>query len=492
MKTFIKLISVFLIAGLVFSSCEKDYLDVNKDPNNPSEAPANRVFPASTAEVAGVVGGRYTLVGGIFSQWWTQANSANQYKEFAAFDLTSSNFDFAFQELYSGALNDLQDVRVKAKNKEDWSFYLMATVMEAYTYQILVDLYDKIPYREALQGADNIDPQYDNGQLVYDSLITKIDRALAKPLDASTVTDPGATDLVFGGDMDQWVRFANTLKLKIYLRQSDARPEIAENGINELYNSGAEFLTQSATMDVFIDQDSKSNPFYEMDRRQLNTRNNLRASKTLFDYLQTNGDPRYEELYMEAENGGYNPMKQGNHNASNSQLNPADVSVVTVEPNDPVYFLSAAESHFMQAEVAVKYGLGDAQTHYQAGVKEAFNMHGLDGTPFVGSGGAYEFPVNGNEEEKMKAIMKQKWVGFARFQGIEAWIEWKRTGYPEVNENGYNAGDYEPGQFVSPVSNTLGENQFPLRLPFPQSEYNNNPNTPDLVDITQPVWWDQK
>ena len=70
-------------------------------------------------------------------------------------------------------------------------------------------------------------------------------------------------------------------------------------------------------------------------------------------------------------------------------------------------------------------------------------------------------------------------------------MEWKRTGYPEVNTEGYDAANYELGQFVSPVTNTIGENQFPLRMIFPQSEYNNNPNTPEQVPVTQPVWWDQ-
>ena len=494
MNRFIKIMSVFLMAGIVLGSCEDDWLDINRDPENPAEAPAELIFPASVSEVAGIVGGRYTLVGGIFSQWWTQANSANQYKQFAAFNLSRDAFDGEFQQLYAGALNDLKEVKSQARADDNWSFYLMATVMEAYTYQLLVDIYDQIPFRQALKGANNISPEYDDGQLVYDSLITRIDRALAKPLDAASSVDPDDKDLLFNGDMDQWVRFANTLKLKIYLRQRFARPNVAQQGITDLYNEGAQFLGTSAKMDVFEDADSKSNPFYEMDKRQLNTPNNLRASQTLFDFLQVNGDPRYQALYNEAANGGYNPMKQGNHNAPSSgpgSLDPDDVSVVHVEPRDPVYFLSAAESHFMQAEVAVVYGLGDAQSQYNQGVIDAFSQLGMDGSSFVASGGAYEYPSGGTQEEQMEAIMMQKWAGFARFQGIEAWIEWKRTGYPQVNPNGYEHASYEVGQFVSPVTNVLGENEFPLRMPFPQSEYNNNPNTPDLVPVTQPVWWDQ-
>src|SRR6056297_915914 len=123
MKTFLKIISVFLIAGFVLSSCEKNWLDVNQDPNNPTEAPADLIFPAGVSEVAGIVGGRYCLVGGIFSQWWTQANSSNQYKGFTSFNITRTDFNNEFEQLYSGALNDLNEVKRQAKASEDWGFY---------------------------------------------------------------------------------------------------------------------------------------------------------------------------------------------------------------------------------------------------------------------------------------------------------------------------------------------------------------------------------
>ena len=479
MKNILKLTLITsLIVGL-FVSCEKDFLDVNDDPNNATEATAGQIFPAATASMAGVVGGDYALAGGIWSQYWTQANSANQYKNYSSFNMSPDDLDrFAWEELYSGALNDFKAVKDKASENEDWSYFLMSTVLESYTYQVLVDLYNRIPYSEALQGAENINPEFDNGEVVYDDLISRIDNALAKNLEANSVSNPGAKDFIFNGDMDKWVRFANTLKLKIFLRQRYANPTIAENGIQDMYNNGAEFLNSNASMDVFEDADSKSNPFYEKDRRQLNTPNNLRASETLFDFLQTNSDPRYENLYNESANGGYDAMPQGSHNASTSQIDPDNISVVHLEPTDPVIFMSKAESHFLQAEVALKYGLGgNPKTHYDNGVMAAFDQYGLDGSSFIASGGAYEFPTSGTEQEKLKAIMTQKWAAMARFQGMEAWTEWRRTGYPDF--------------FVSPQDNSLGQGNYILRLLFPDSERKANKNTPAQVPITVPVWWDK-
>ena len=479
MKNILKLtIIASLIVGL-FGSCEKDFLDVNDDPNNATEATAGQIFPAATASAAGVIGGNYALAGGIWSQYWTQANASNQYKSFASFNISPDDLDrFAWEELYSGALNDFKAVREKASTDEDWSYFLMSTVLETYTYQILVDLYNRIPYFDALQGADNLNPEFDNGELIYEDLISRINGALAKNLDASSVSNPGAKDFIFNGDMDQWVRFANTLKLKIYLRQRYANQTVAQDGITDMYNNGAEFLETNASMDVFQDADSKSNPFYEMDRRQLNTPNNLRASETMFNWLESNSDPRTEYLYNEAESGGYEAMPQGSHNASNSQIDPDDISVVHLEPTDPVIFMSAAESYFLQAEVAVIYGLGgSAKTLYDNGVMAAFAQYGLDGSSFIASGGEYEFPASGTEEDKLQAIITQKWAAMARFQGMEAWTEWRRTGYPDF--------------FVPPQDNALGQGEFLLRLLFPDSERRANTNYPSLVPVTVPVWWDK-
>ena len=91
MKNILKLTLITsLIVGL-FVSCEKDFLDVNDDPNNATEATAGQIFPAATASMAGVVGGDYALAGGIWSQYWTQANSANQYKNYSSFNIFVTN-----------------------------------------------------------------------------------------------------------------------------------------------------------------------------------------------------------------------------------------------------------------------------------------------------------------------------------------------------------------------------------------------------------------
>src|SRR5215216_1449603 len=125
----------FLIVGalLAMSSCKK-VLDINKDPDNPGvdEATPALVFPAGVASSAGRIGGDLAILGGIWAQYYTQNTTSNQYKNIDAFNLSKSDYGTTWTELYAGGLNDLQYVINKSKEQQDWTFYLMGTVMKAY------------------------------------------------------------------------------------------------------------------------------------------------------------------------------------------------------------------------------------------------------------------------------------------------------------------------------------------------------------------------
>ena len=488
-----KLVNIGLVASaLLYTTACKDFLDVNVDPNNPVDAPVELVLPAAVMSTAGVIGGDYAILGGIWSQYYTQNNGSNQYKTIDAFDLRAPDYRGRWQELYAGALNDYRFVKEKATQEEDWNAYLMATVMEAYTYQVQADLYDQIPFSEALQGAANTTPTYQSGPEVYDSLIVRIDDALANPI--TQTSNIRASDIVFGGDMDQWVQFANTLKLKIYLRQIYARPEVATTGITELYSSGVQFLNMPANVDVFSDATSRRNPLFEQDQSPaLNTNQNLRASMTLFSFLQANGDPRLAQTYVPGS-GGQLALEQGTFSTPSTTIVPTTLSRALIRPTDPVYFISEAESYFLQAEAALReFGNGNAETLYNAGVQASFAQLGLaDGADsLLAEGGAYAFPTAGTMEEKLEAIIVQKWVALSGTkQGLEAFFERNRTNYPEISPVRATNAAYVPGQVTFPVEAVTNPGEFAKRLIWPDWERQRNPNTPAEEPITKEVWWD--
>jgi len=498
-----KKIAIFLTTlTVVLASCS-DFLDVNKDPNNaPNSTPALNL-PAGIASAGARLATNYNIMGGMWVQYWAQNNGSNQYKGFDGYVVQQSTLNADFNEIYSGSLQDLEYARKESKKAADWNLYLMSTVMQCYVYQMMADIYDEIPFDEALQGNIIPHPHFRPGQEVYDSLIVRIDEALSKDFKAKTNTDPGKQDLLFVDPdkgttvMARWFQFANTLKLKIYLRQIYARPAVAQAGINALYAANAKFLTTSAAMYQFEDQENKSNPLYEADRRKLNTAENIKASKTFMDFLVINDDTLRMKLLFNAGAKGYRGIEQGNFGASTVEIVPNDISTAAIRATDTLYFMSRAEVLFMQAEVAARGmgpGTGAAKGLYDAAVEAAFDRFKLAGAAadYTGSGDVYEYP-DGTLEENLKAIATQKWIALAGIEGLEMFFERNRLGYPVYSETTYSDEDnYVIGDLVYPIGGVTGFGNYPKRLLYPETERNRNPNTPEQVPATTKVWWDTK
>lgn len=481
------------------TGCTKNWLDINQDPNNAADATSELVFPAGTLSIGACIGGQYNLIGGFWSQYWSQSNASNQYKFIDQYLISEGDFNVIWREMYANGLADINIARNKARESKNNAFYLMSTVMQAYGFTILVDFYNNVPYSEAFQGnADvkNYNPKYEDGKSIYLDLISKIDTALA--LEMNELTDKQKSqDLVFKGDINSWIRFANTLKLKMFLRMAYSDPAYAQQKIQELYANGAEFLNQDAGLNIFIDEAKKDNPLFESDRRSLNTTVNLRVSATLFFYLRNNADPRIDYVVQGNITSATIPMPQGGFGLPDAQLNHNNVAVFDLYPTTPVYFISAIESRLLQAEAIERgWGTGDAKSLYDAAITLDFTRKGFDGSSFVATGGVYEYPSTGSFEQKLESIIMAKWVAFAGTQGAEAFFEWCRTGYPRVSSipawqgNSFNNA-YLGGQFTYSLGGTT-TGKFPQRLIYPQDEVNLNKNFPGQVSVTDKVWWNKK
>jgi len=487
----ISIFSVLLLSMLMIGVSCKNQLDINQSPNVPSLEQGNPqlVFPAGVLATVGKVGGDLTILGGIWAQNYTQSAISNQYKYIDAYDVKATDFNASYNVLFTSGLKNYKYVTDKARASGDWTFYLMGTVMNAYTTAILVDLYDKIPYSEAFQGTTNLQPKFDDGFEIYKDLLSRIDSALSKDFSAltnSVAAKPGFTssDLIFSGDLTKWKAFANTLKLKLYLRLVNAQPALAQSSITSLISSGVPFLTVDASVTNFTDVLDKDNPFYEQNIRSLNTPDNVRASRTFASWLVKNKDPRAVSYF-----GAANPnsVNQGDYNGTDPTYNTAKVFVQ--KPTDPVVFISKAESYFLQAEADARYFGGvKAQALYNQGVLAAFASTGNDGTAFIT--GAYAFPNSGTLEQKIEAIVVQKWASFPYgCHAIEGFFEKNRTGYPKTSPVYSTDDTYIPGQFVVAKNSVLPSGQLPKRLVYPYDETSRNTNAPALVPSTTAVWW---
>ena len=485
--------SLLVLIVLLLGSCE-EWLDVNDSPNNPTNVAPEYVLPAAQISVAATVSGNFAIVGGLWSQHWTQSHVASQYKTIDSYDLQSNAYNIAWTEMYAGGLNDFEDIKNKAIESGNNNMLLQAIALQSYGFLTLADWFDKIPLMEALKVGEIQSPKFDDGNVVYAELLKRLDVALA--LDFSTITTTKVnSDLVFGNrpssdeQIDAWKRFVNTLKLKMYLRQSaSANSAQAISAITAMLAANTPFLITDAAITQFVDEANRSNPLYENNIRQLNVSSNLRLSKTLQSYLEANGDQLRLDTYFTPGSTGQYGLAQGDFNASSTVILGAVPSVAKMTATDPAYFFSRDEVYFLLAEAYLITGdITSAKTNYDLGVPAAYAKFGLTmPASRIAPGGVYEFPPSGTTAERLEAIMMQKWVAMFR-QGAESFWDQARTGYPGISSVPASSGSYVPGQWTLAVNAVT--TSFPKRLLYPDASRDVNPNTPSRPNITDKIWW---
>lgn len=503
-----------LLLGASMTSCE-DYLDINNNPNFPTEATLSTLFPSAAITTISQTGYNGVLIGNMWMQYTTQGNTTNQYNTTCNYSLTTASYNTFWTNAYANTLPDLKQVLEKAAEEEAWNYWLMARVLMAYNYHVLTDFYEDIPFTEALQPKDFPHPKYDDSKtVVYPGILAMLDEAIAKKAEAASALGTGKSvkeDFYFKGNVDKWVAFAKSLKLKIMMRDFEAY----KTEITALLAEG-DLLKEDCKVDVFEDATNKGNPLYEYNIRQLNTQENIRACHTLLEYLLAYNDPRIEELYMvttvaqRALDAGETLTTEEKYEGLPCGTKPSsDASAEEGVPligssrykqayNDPVYLMNKAECYFLIAEAYARLGnTAEAKKAYDEGVTAAFDRWSYDAADFLKDGGVYAFK-SGSKDEMLKCILTQKWVSYAKANSWDAIFDRNRTGIPTISaaftvrvsnqKRGLTEG-YELGTLVAPGNTVLQPFEFPRRLLIPDASAQYNSNAPQTKDLQTPMWW---
>lgn len=469
------------ITILAAPGCKK-FLDVNENPNAPKTATDNLILPSTQAAIGMLVGNNLQVFGGIYAQYWTQNPSSSQYKTIDQYQTNASASDRMWGIMYNDAL---QDIKLLESSKNN-AYVAIALLEKAYLFQLITDAFGDVPMKEALQGNGNLSPHYDTQKEVYDSIFAWTKRGIAL---ANTVTSnyPGADDIVFGGGaagMANWKKFGNTFLLRAYLRLSEVEPAKARAGIQELYATNPAFLTTDAKI-TYQNVGGNQNPLYA-EGVGLGRTQNLVASSTAVNEYAENNDPRLKVFYTTNTAGNVVGVPQGSF-ATQPAVAPTFPAPVTggrfasatgaVAALAPVKLMSATESYFLQAEAAARgWAPGDVDQLFKAGIKASFDAYGVSGyDAYVASAPDAQLPAD--VAGRIKAIITQKYYAMNGSQGFEAWTEWRRTGYPDF--------------LVVSKASTLGTNEMPARLLYPETEITRNQNFPGVKLITDKVWWDK-
>lgn len=485
---------------LALSSCD---MDINENPNYPSSGDITPTleFPAVQNAIAAVPGDAMFTYGGFFAQYFEQRPEFNQYNDVAElhFDEASQLFDRCYRTIYAGALTDIKDIEGKTTNTAD---LFACKVMTALAMQYMVDACGDAPYTEACQGSSNPNPKWDDGQSVYESVLNEMDAAEAA-ISTSDVLD--MTDPMFGQSLDKWKRFANALRLRMYMRLIDGGVDAANYTAKvKAIVAANELPTSDVVFDVYSNAEGQYNPWYG-GIFSLGS-NNFAASYPLVSYMNLTNDPRISYGINKAtatdqyvgELPGSKTLYNGWDGAS---IKDKDVSIVNTDPSKamPVYLFTLSEVNFLKAEVELRFNNDEAaaKADYEAGVESDFLSRQVAGVSSFLADDRVNFDKQASKDAKLKLIYMQKWVAFFYRNHFEAWSEQRRTDVPVLSSSTAeqihkNPALYTAGDMIAPGLNYYGNGGLCKRLPYPSTARQLNSNTPAIKTLADPVFWDVK
>jgi hypothetical protein len=470
----------------IVTSCDEKLDDINKDPNNSTKANASATLTSGIGYYAVAIDAFYNEVDALFAQYVAGGPGVALIDDERYF-VQNADYNNEWGLSYNQALTDLK----YTINNGNEAQSAAADILSVHIWQILVDHFGDIPYSEALRGTQDqggiLTPAYDGAESIYDNLVERLDASIA--LLSSTEDAIGAEDVIYGGDIDKWVRFANSLKLKLLMRQSITNPSKVEADVEALIASGSfiEAEDQIALVPFAGATGLNYNPSYA--RREAGVGQFYVASQTTVDVLEGLTDPRLEVLYDEAEGpGGIVGMIQGNVDdlISPSRDDFSFPSPVAYAEDNDVILMSNWEVMFLRAEADMRFDTADDELDmYNKAVTAHFSYLDIPGAAdYLSEAAAYD--PGASDQVKSDQIGVQKWISMNGLQEFEGWIESRRFDTPGSNvfTNVTN------GIFYTPTRTTLGQGEYPTIRLYPQTEVSFNPNTPPGRDIQDKVFWD--
>ncbi len=488
---------LYLIAILVGLSACDNYLDINQDPNSPTETniTSDMVLPGVEMNLAASYGNFMRIVGGYYAQQYAHNFGTSNYVDYSQFKMSATRSSGTYTQLFNRVLGNIETIRSESESNEEWGTYLAATTLRAFTYQALIDAYGEAPYTEALD-LENLSPKYDDGLVVYEGILAELDVALGK----ATASDVVSTNFLFGTTTsDEWIKFANAVKLKILMRMSDSKDVQAK--LSALISAG-NFPTEDVSFDdIWTDETGKASPFYQEEYATYfgSTQINVVANLAFLQTMLESNDARAQAFFAPNDEAGeYKGGISGTNFSTSTKYKSPYFCRPVFTYDMPVYLISVAEVEFFMAEYEARYGTAvAAKAHYEAAIEASFASAGVSGATDV-----YEGTYAWNASKWKELIGIQKWVALGGINNFEAWCEMRRLGYPAFGtvsgDDIYNetTDEYKPeiyvaGTLYTPIKyNTeLGAAKVLQRFKYAESSSSRNSNSPANKGDNVPVFW---
>lgn len=471
-----------MLAGL-FQACTEDFQEINTNPNSPIEVQPSLLLRQVIYDYGEEMSYEGFVAGNLLGQYFT----AIDFNLFDRHSLTEPQFGGnPWPVLYTN-LRDNELILDQVKTNDALAVYEgPALIMKAYLGMALTDIFGDAPYSEALRGNDGlVTPSYDSQADIYQAtggILDNLNNGIAA-IENYQGSIPLEGDILFDGNLDGWVRFANSLRIKALVRISDQVDVSAE--LQSIYDGGL-YLSDNTQNAVFDFTDGQPNNF-RMANLRAGDFNLFIMSETVEEILMNLDDPRMEVWFRPISNDPGQTTFKGLLNgpdASQTSISVADFSLTGTIFRErtgdlDANFLTAWETHLLLAEAAERGFINtDAQALYELGVQQAFAYWQTElPTNYLNSGAA---AYGANGADKIEQIITQKWLANI-INGYEGWIEYRRTGFPNLKT----------------ISASLNNDLIPVRMPYPTDEaalnaanFSAAAAATDGNSINARVWWD--
>ncbi len=480
-------------------SCDKGYEELNVNPTKPTQ-----LDPSTKLTFIQLYTGGSSYVAYLF---WNVIHLMQNIQHlnntsYVSFLYKEGNTHQFFEEQFSNTVKNIVDLEAQLEASEAPTAatdLAIARIQKVLIFSRLTDIYGDIPYSEAGKGSlEGIRfPKYDKQSDIYADMLATLENS-AVTLDAGGASSYGSADLLYGGDVQKWKKFANSLMLRLAMRMVKVDNAAAQAWAAKAISGGVMTSNDDIAYTKYENSANDGGPNVNPLTKCFTSRapTQVKISKTLMDFMKDRNDPRVSVLFSTVD-GDTDPALQFGQDINNPER-----GVANSKPNinifggsgvviydAPFFFQTYAEVEFMLAEAAERWNLadGDVEGHYNAGVTAAMEYlslygHGVNITPTEISDYLAANPFDSTEALKM--INEQYWV--ATFgNGLETFSNWKRSGYPEL--------------VPAEVATTLTGGKIPRRLPYPGSEKLNNPKNVEAAIAEQGgdglltrMWWDKE
>lgn len=491
----------FSLAITSFISCDS-YLDVNEDPNNPlvTSVTPDLMLAAAQVTTGNVYASRLNRLGATFSGAWggNVLTTADPFGNEFRYNVTSTFFDDVWDDLFTRTSN-LTLIENFEGDVDYGNHKAIAKILRAFYFQTLVDLYGDIPYFERHKFTQQLQVPYNDDVLIYADLLNELNEAIEMIDTNNNAEEVGNEDAIYGGDMQLWKKFANTVKLRLIVRQSNVISLAdAQNALSGLTSADFIGFGEAVTLNPgYAKENNRQNPFYEnfgYSADGQNQRNRTVVASTysievLDGTLSGYYDERIEKMYRTDNIGNYVGIEQGQtlsgltNNNGLSLLGEAFGVDQESEANagKDLFLMTVSESFFLQAEAISRgYISGSLQGAFNDGITASFNQTGITNNSTINDYITNIDNVNGfglaGTANDIEAIIMQKWIALNTFGGVEPWLDMTRTGFPNA-----------------PLPINQSNSQRPVKLLYPISEIQgNSANVPSQVTsdaFVNSVFW---